>query len=67
MPPLKRSIAVLRWVDGYNPTEIARLLALKPGTVRREIKEIRHSLLSLGRKVDFEPGYGETEEGDAGS
>jgi RNA polymerase sigma factor (sigma-70 family) len=48
----KRVIAVLRWVDGYNAAEIAEILQMKHGTVRRLIKEIRDYLLRLlGREL----------------
>jgi RNA polymerase sigma factor (sigma-70 family) len=63
MSPRKRAITVLRWVDGYNSTEIAGLLDVNAGTVRREIKEIRDGLHPLvDPHSDSEAEDGKTEE-----
>jgi RNA polymerase sigma factor (sigma-70 family) len=66
MPHEMRAMSLLCWVDGLRPTEVAEVLGLPPGTVRRKLKTARDQLYDLvGAELTFEPKYGKTREGGA--
>lgn len=65
MPYELRVVSLLCWVDGLRPTEIAELLTLPAGTVRRKLKSARDHMFSLvGTELPFEPKYGSRKEGE---
>ena len=44
LPPEERKLFTLRYIEGYNASEISQLLGIPPGTIRAKLSRSRNAL-----------------------
>lgn len=55
LPPKYRQVVYLRYIEGYQVQEIARLLAVSPAAVTARLRRAKEKLKTLWEEAEYEP------------